>query len=520
MMIQSDRSDRETEKIRKMRQTKKHEPVVPEIMQSSDQSSGDRTAKSKLLTENIPASSQDQRCLEYDKGYNGKYRHVTDSWGTWVVENDQELNMNRERAGLNPYSPRSLRAVAKDVRFSTTPSSDKCLLNYPLTYYHAKRDQELLRKVDELHDQIYKSYGLSYELKEGAPMSVLKKNESSPLPVAKKEIGGLSYELKEGAPVSVLKKNETFPLPVAKKETGGLTYPKGCGAPFITCPNCFTLLQLPRKLVLREKNNKLKCGACSMIIQFFIENKRLVSSSFTPIVEIVSNSCPSLEGVDKNISHSRNDVIGGTSYSDDAHFVFTDTEPGLSSMETCHETHIHLSFPSSSDSEDLEISKRVISRREVLDSVELPSKVNMSSAVPQSPLHDKSSHLVSKPKKGNRIRHINQEEEVVLNKATSTHKSMKGASMETGLDFSNDEISYVGVSHISRDVTREEDLPKISKGSNPFFVDLIKKSFRELSKSRQMKSEKSNVLASEQPIPERMTKKAEKQTGPIHLGQS
>ncbi|XP_039030915.1 uncharacterized protein LOC120165481 [Hibiscus syriacus] len=50
--------------------------------------------------------------------------------------------------------------------------------------------------------------------------------------------------------------------------------PIAAGAPFITCYNCFELLQIPRKLQLIVKNeNKLHCGACSTVINFNITNR-------------------------------------------------------------------------------------------------------------------------------------------------------------------------------------------------------------------------------------------------------
>ncbi|XP_048132610.1 uncharacterized protein LOC115754714 isoform X2 [Rhodamnia argentea] len=57
-------------------------------------------------------------------------------------------------------------------------------------------------------------------------------------------------------------------------------HPIAGAAPFITCLNCLELLKLPKELIIKEKcdKQKLRCGLCSAIILFEIENKKLVTS--------------------------------------------------------------------------------------------------------------------------------------------------------------------------------------------------------------------------------------------------
>ncbi|KAL3499249.1 hypothetical protein ACH5RR_038342 [Cinchona calisaya] len=71
----------------------------------------------------------------------------------------------------------------------------------------------------------------------------------------------------------------------------------------------------------------------------------------------------------------------------------------------------------------------------------------------------------------------------------------------------------------SADICKEENLPRINKGGESFFVGLIKRCFGEFSmSSKSTKSEKSNVSMNGHFIPNRVVKKAEKFAGPIQPG--
>ncbi|KAA8516149.1 hypothetical protein F0562_019328 [Nyssa sinensis] len=84
------------------------------------------------------------------------------------------------------------------------------------------------------------------------------------------------------------------------------------GAPFVTCFNCFELLQVPKKVLLMEKNqNKIQCGACSTVILFSVVNKKLVSvheeTKRTP-TEVDDGSAVAVNGV---ASHSHGHCKSG-----------------------------------------------------------------------------------------------------------------------------------------------------------------------------------------------------------------
>ncbi|KAJ7951272.1 Extra-large G-like protein [Quillaja saponaria] len=73
---------------------------------------------------------------------------------------------------------------------------------------------------------------------------------------------------------------------------------------------------------------------------------------------------------------------------------------------------------------------------------------------------------------------------------------------------------------IAGDTSREHDQSRSSKGSESFFANIIKKSFKDFSRSNQIdECEESNVTVNGHLIPDRVLKKAEKQTGPIQPGQ-
>ncbi|XP_074286454.1 uncharacterized protein LOC141611743 [Silene latifolia] len=87
--------------------------------------------------------------------------------------------------------------------------------------------------------------------------------------------------------------------------------PLAGGAPFITCHFCFTVLQLPEEFLLPKgkKIHKVKCGTCSNILEFSLENDSCLAprlpyaSEADPIRDLKSDS-PS------RASHSNKSILG------------------------------------------------------------------------------------------------------------------------------------------------------------------------------------------------------------------
>ena len=75
------------------------------------------------------------------------------------------------------------------------------------------------------------------------------------------------------------------------------------GTPFITCNFCFNILQLPTNFLIsrrsRREIHKLKCGACSKVLEFSLENE----GSFAPCETIIHRNINFIEKSQAN--HSR-----------------------------------------------------------------------------------------------------------------------------------------------------------------------------------------------------------------------
>ncbi|KAJ4955472.1 hypothetical protein NE237_012255 [Protea cynaroides] len=307
------------------------------------------------------------------------------------------------------------------------------------------------------------------------------------------------------------------------------------GAPFITCHNCFELLRLPKKLLLMERNEwKVQCGACSTVIPIVVESKRLLVSvpaeiKQTPL-EVHGGSSEVVKG---GLSHNNGytNEAGTNSYSDDYdnsnYFKFTDPEHSLlaedhrSNLSESEKVHSLLS--SSSSPSDDESSDSLITRREMSNTTQAALMENMTPPVPGSPLqeyHDHPPvHVVSKLEKGSRSIRLDQEK-VILGKVTFRQDSLKDASVATEMEVSFDENLNTGLSQDSVEASKEKDQPRVKKGGESFFAGLVKKSFRELSRSDQtVENGKANVFINGHPIPDRSLRKAEKLAGPIHPGQ-
>ncbi|RWR93187.1 protein ENHANCED DISEASE RESISTANCE 4-like protein [Cinnamomum micranthum f. kanehirae] len=324
------------------------------------------------------------------------------------------------------------------------------------------------------------------------------------------------------------------------------------GAPFITCRNCFKLLQLPQNLPftegsqckLTERNRcMLRCGACSNVISFTHDGKNL---SFAFAVEtkglMLEGDNDSSDGMKeglpvdgyttKGTKGSNSDGYDSSTYniqSTDAKpissspFDVTSEDPiGKESMLNVSESERRQGLSLSSvSSEDEEYSDSMIAQRDVSNSMEQPLKVDLSSSVPGSPLHEHfecspTNQVVNKFGKGSRSERLDQEK-ILLNNGTTRQNSVKAASVATEMDCSYNEYNS-GMFLDSAEVSKE-DRHKISKGSESFFAGLIKKSFKDFGRSSQsFEDDQPNVSVNGQPIPDRLVKKAEKKSGRIQPG--
>lgn len=330
------------------------------------------------------------------------------------------------------------------------------------------------------------------------------------------------------------------PLPqrVVLANAGRHCRPVASGAPFVTCCNCFELLQLPKKLVVMEKSKqKMQCGACSVVLYCEFLDKKLVVSVYAEetkqTVTAASNSSDEVVKGDTLHSHDHVNQASGNFYSDDFDsssydFQSMDRAPVSSSTgqdfnsSKTQETHSHHSSSATSSEEDEDSRDVLIGRREVTNSVDLPKKATLSPPLPGSPLQDyfdystKYHRGLNRVGKGNRSSRADQEK-VIPKKVTSRQNSIKDASAAaTEMEVSFNEYSNTGVSHDSGDTSREDERPRFHKGSESFLAGIIKKSFRN---NPTVENGKINVTVNGEPLPDRLIKKAEKLAGPIHPGQ-
>ena len=305
------------------------------------------------------------------------------------------------------------------------------------------------------------------------------------------------------------------------------------GAPFISCCNCFELLKLPRKLKVREKiQRKLRCGSCSAFILLEIKNKRLITSVPAEKKQMLAEAGISTHEVSKVLLNSDGCLnAGGTTCSDDLEdhgydFQSADFKDVLSEERKLNtskcEKRQSLASSSSISSEEEENLDSMVVGRDFSYAAELPVKDEVPSTFQSSPFQEHSgdvlsSHAENKCEQGNRVGRREQED-VVLEKNISQQSSVN-VSVATEMEVSFNEYLNTSVSQDSAEVRNEENQLKINKGSEPFLLGLIKKSFRDFSRSNQhLPNEKINVIINGKPIPDSMVKRAEKFAGPIQPG--
>ncbi|KAJ0435228.1 putative zinc-ribbon domain, plant, protein enhanced disease resistance 4 [Helianthus annuus] len=274
------------------------------------------------------------------------------------------------------------------------------------------------------------------------------------------------------------------------------------GSPFVACCKCYELLQVPKK-----KTKKMRCAACSEVMLLSVVNKRLVLSVYTE----PDKDPDKLKYDHKTRADSK---WGGTEFSSEDYdnsgnfdFESMDKLPIGGPNLTSYKSGI------SYTSED-EIRVNIILDDNPVDvavNADKPSPPPSGSALQE---HFDYSTKYNRAGKGNVSRRSDMEPPVNLGVHGS---SMKDAVEASEIEISSNEYcANTGTSQESGDTSRETDQ---QRGNESFFVGMIKKSFRELSKSGQHVDQgKVNVTVNGQPIPDRLVKKAEKLAGTIQPG--
>ncbi|XP_057511831.1 protein ENHANCED DISEASE RESISTANCE 4-like isoform X1 [Actinidia eriantha] len=297
------------------------------------------------------------------------------------------------------------------------------------------------------------------------------------------------------------------------------------GAPFVICYNCFQLLQLPKKILVMEKNQKkVLCGACSTVIPFAVVNKKLLVSAhaetnISPKMLDDSHFRVNANHTGMNFSSNDYDNSGYDFQSMDREAISSSTGLGVCSRKSAEMRSDHST--SSYSSEDMANPDSLNAQGLESNSAELAAKANQPPPPAGSLLQDHFDYsskynAVNQFGKGNQSGRGDNEEP---KKVTSRQDSMKDASLATEMKVSFNEYSNTGTSQESRDVTREEYQPRVNKGGRTFFAGIIKKSFRDLSRSNHtIEQSSTNVTINGHPISDRTLRKAEKMAGPVHPG--
>ncbi|CAH2063205.1 unnamed protein product [Thlaspi arvense] len=269
--------------------------------------------------------------------------------------------------------------------------------------------------------------------------------------------------------------------------------PLGGGAPFITCQNCFELLQLPKKPEAgAKKQQKVRCGACSCLIDLSVVNNKFVLST---------NTASTRQGearVAADYTSDDYDLLGYVFHSLDDEPRDFSTAPGLISDKSQDTQNVHSHSASLSDEDELSS-----------DSVTAKPLAQAQ----DSPLHENFVNYssINQDRSGAGSRSSRSEQDRVTLSKTMRQNSMKEVSLASEM-----EVSFNDYTHHNSGVSSKDQQQRSKKNG---FASIVKKSFKDLTKSIQNdEGNKSNVSINGHPLTERLLRKAEKQAGAIQPG--
>ncbi|KAL9250602.1 Extra-large guanine nucleotide-binding protein 2-like protein [Drosera capensis] len=305
---------------------------------------------------------------------------------------------------------------------------------------------------------------------------------------------------------------------------GGLhCHPVAGGSPFITCHNCFQLLKLSKKVLLSGKSPwKICCGRCSSMICLTIVDGKLVAVD-PPKKRTLKEVLYSSNEVEyEKPFRSCTDTVKPYSSSfrsegyDIPGYEFLAADPVGTSEEL---PKVRSVSPSTSDDEDCQLELNTGSV--LTNAAEIPVKATVSLTTSSSPIENSDDSYmyrgVNRFGKGSLSSRSDQERAAAI-KSILRQNSLK-ESMATEMEEKND-FPEAEVPQDTMDSIREEDRSRGKRGIDAFLAGLIKKSFRDFSRSHQaMENGRKHVTVKEHVVPDRLINKAEKLAGPIYPGQ-
>ncbi|XP_060218457.1 uncharacterized protein LOC132645476 isoform X1 [Lycium barbarum] len=319
-------------------------------------------------------------------------------------------------------------------------------------------------------------------------------------------------------------------VPPRVQPSGQLCLPVAGGAPFLTCFSCFQLLQLPKEVFHGGKRQKMKCGACSTVMVIAVSGNKLAVS----IDERVDNSTDKMGHQHRVMLNEGNRYSNGqtnrpsmTFSSEDydtSRYDFHAMDQELRSLSTGHGSSIKsaemrsLCSTSSRSSREEDDLNKTAATMEKSDS-QLPMKGKESPPPAGSPLQEyfeysNKYHVANCLDHGSRSTRSDAEK-LMQKKTTLQQNSTNDLAVATEIDIPSNEYGNTGSSLGSGESSKGDQL-KATKDS--FFSGIIKKSFKEFSRSDSTEGEKANTTVNGHLIPVRLIKKAEKRAGPIQPG--
>ncbi|GAB4834538.1 hypothetical protein Ancab_032796 [Ancistrocladus abbreviatus] len=260
-----------------------------------------------------------------------------------------------------------------------------------------------------------------------------------------------------------------------------ICHPIAGGAPFILCYNCFQLLEMPRKLRPTIKSHQgLRCGACSVMIELFLENKRAIvpGPPQTQPDAAVSNIGPG----EMMISNGSVAVNSMKVQSNDFHANGCTFEPVDAEPELLLEQHRlnsgevgkrqGLSPSSSFSSKEGSNRDTSVIQINVANPAEMPTKMNLVRPPPGSPLWEhfdySTAFALSRSAVGNN-RTCTEQENKVVEKETFDQNSAAIAAVATEIEIYSDEFPKTNSSQNSGEVSRQEEQAIKRNGSESSF---------------------------------------------------
>lgn len=288
------------------------------------------------------------------------------------------------------------------------------------------------------------------------------------------------------------------PKAVSSSVASRLINPVAGGAPFINCNNCLKLLKLPDKIdSTTRKKQRLRCGACSCVIDYSFVDKKL-------------NLFTDPASAKKAENHSRLNWVTAANFSSDDYdnnaYEFHAMDKGPADVSTglalisdkAQEMQIADSTSPSGSEDELSSDSSTVMK-----------------VTPDSPLHkhfEYSSNNVRDRSGPRSWSSRSEHDKVTPSKTAMRQNSMKEASVAIEMDVNDYSHNYEVSQDSANDYT--DDQGRTKKGG---FASIVKNSFKDLKKSIQNEG-RSDVSINGHPVAERLVKMAEKQAGPIRPG--